>query len=72
MGILAVLAGGRVSVQKQEDVGEFLGFSQLGARREGEALSRLPLLSCFSCLCRLGLLGTQPRLALRLGADPWP
>lgn len=29
MAILMVLDGGRVSVQKQEDVGEFPGFSQL-------------------------------------------
>lgn len=66
------MARGRVFVQKQEDIGEFPEFLQLGCEEGRGALSWLPLPPRFSCLHCLGWLGTQPHLVLLLGADPWP
>lgn len=72
MATLTVLSRGTVSVQKQEDVGEFSGFLQLGGE-EGRGGAQLAASAFLRFLpAPAGLLRTQPCHALHLGANPWP
>lgn len=70
MAILAVLWEGGCLSRSRGMLENSWNSCSLGGEEGGKVLSQLALPSCFSCLHQLGLLGTQPRLVLYIGANP--